>query len=186
VLNHGFVWLLQDHFGRAEGYNIVHADEQFFAPTDGKPLRGLIQARVLHLGAGQGQWAKNGTRVSQLFRALGSSAACTSPSPHFTSLLLVSGLQDHIVGGTLMTMKDTFFTQSEYSRLIYECIAQDCSGSWEIWMEEPTVLKPQKLWTGKQVVCMGRGEACLRVGSRGSSSGERRAAPCCPAVAVPA
>ena len=34
---------LQDHFGRAEGYNIVHADEQFFAPTDGKPLRGLIQ-----------------------------------------------------------------------------------------------------------------------------------------------
>ncbi|KAI3425875.1 hypothetical protein D9Q98_007848 [Chlorella vulgaris] len=93
--------LPQDHFGRAEGYNIVHADEQFFAPTDGKPLRGLIQ--------------------------------------------------DHIVGGTLMTMKDTFFTQSEYSRLIYECIAQDCSGSWEIWMEEPTVLKPQKLWTGKQV-----------------------------------
>jgi hypothetical protein len=35
--------LPQDHFGRAEGYNIVHADEQFFVPTDGKPLRGLIQ-----------------------------------------------------------------------------------------------------------------------------------------------
>ncbi len=34
---------MQDHFGRAEGYNIVHADEQFFVPTDGKPLRGLIQ-----------------------------------------------------------------------------------------------------------------------------------------------
>jgi hypothetical protein len=30
------------------------------------------------------------------------------------------------VGGTLMTMKDTFLTQKEYSRLIYECIAQDC------------------------------------------------------------
>ena len=34
---------MQDHFGRAEGYGIVHADEQFFVPTDGKPLRGLIQ-----------------------------------------------------------------------------------------------------------------------------------------------
>ncbi|KAL4436828.1 hypothetical protein ABPG75_003967 [Micractinium tetrahymenae] len=93
--------LPQDHFGRAEGYNIVHADEQFFVPTDGKPLRGLIQ--------------------------------------------------DHIVAGTLMTMKDTFLTQAEYSKLIYECVAQDCSGSWEVWMEEPTILKPQKLWTGKQV-----------------------------------
>ena len=40
--------------------------------------------------------------------------------------------------------------QSEYSRLVYECIAQDCSGSWDIWLEEPAVLKPQKLWTGKQ------------------------------------
>ncbi|PSC74762.1 beta and beta-prime subunits of DNA dependent RNA-polymerase [Micractinium conductrix] len=93
--------LPQDHFGRAEGYNIVHADEQFFVPTDGKPLRGLIQ--------------------------------------------------DHIVGGTLMTMRDRFFTQAEYSRLIYECVAQDCSGAWDIWMDQPAVLKPQKLWTGKQV-----------------------------------
>lgn len=38
----------QDHFGRAEGYNIVHADEQFFVPTDGKPLRGLIQVSACH------------------------------------------------------------------------------------------------------------------------------------------
>ncbi|EFN50512.1 hypothetical protein CHLNCDRAFT_55800, partial [Chlorella variabilis] len=58
---------------------------------------------------------------------------------------------DHIVGGTLMTMRDTFLTQAEYSRLVYECVAQDCSGSWEVWMEEPALLKPRKLWTGKQV-----------------------------------
>jgi len=30
------------------------------------------------------------------------------------------------VAGTIMTMKDTFLTQAEYSKLIYECIAQDC------------------------------------------------------------
>ena len=28
---------------------------------------------------------------------------------------------------------------------------QDCSGAWDIWMDQPAVLKPQKLWTGKQV-----------------------------------
>ena len=36
--------LPQDALGRAEGYGIVHADHQFMVPTDGKPVRGLIQA----------------------------------------------------------------------------------------------------------------------------------------------
>ena len=75
------------------------------------------------------------------------------------------GLQDHIVAGTLMTMKDRFLTQSEYCQLIYECVAQDCSGSWEVWLDEPAVLKPQKLWTGKQV-----GVGVCRVCSSASSS----------------
>ena len=55
--------------------------------------------------------------------------------------------------------------QAEYSRLVYECVAQDCSGSWDIWMEQPAVLKPQKLWTGKQVRRRRRGRrppACSR------------------------
>ena len=93
--------LPQDHLGRAEGHAIVHADQQFFVPTDGKPLRGLIQ--------------------------------------------------DHIVAGTLMTMRDRFLNQSEYSQLIYECVALDCNGAWDIWMEPPAIMKPCKLWTGKQV-----------------------------------
>jgi DNA-directed RNA polymerase beta' subunit len=38
---------VQDHLGRAEGYNIVHADRQFIVPTDGKPIRGLIQDHVV-------------------------------------------------------------------------------------------------------------------------------------------
>ena len=45
--------LPQDHLGRAEGYGIVHADEQYIVPTDGKPVRGLIQVcgscSALHL-----------------------------------------------------------------------------------------------------------------------------------------
>lgn len=35
--------LPQDNIARAEGYEIVHADEQYIVPTDGKPVRGLIQ-----------------------------------------------------------------------------------------------------------------------------------------------
>jgi len=93
--------LPQDHLGRAEGYDIVHADRQFFVPTDGKPLRGLIQ--------------------------------------------------DHIVAGTLLTMKDRFMTRVEYCQLVYECVAMDCSGGWEVWLEPPAILKPQPMWTGKQV-----------------------------------
>ncbi|KAL4526208.1 hypothetical protein Ndes2437B_g07463 [Nannochloris sp. 'desiccata'] len=93
--------LPQDHLGRAEGYDIVHADRQFFVPTDGKPLRGLIQ--------------------------------------------------DHIVAGTLLTMKDRFMTRVEYCQLVYECVAMDCSGGWEVWLEPPAILKPRPMWTGKQV-----------------------------------
>ncbi|GFH21937.1 DNA-directed RNA polymerase subunit, partial [Haematococcus lacustris] len=37
----------QDQLGRAEGYTIVHADHQFIVPTDGKPIRGLIQDHVV-------------------------------------------------------------------------------------------------------------------------------------------
>lgn len=37
--------LPQDYHGRAEGYEIVHADHQYIVPTDGKPIRGLIQVR---------------------------------------------------------------------------------------------------------------------------------------------
>lgn len=39
--------LPQDNLARAEGYEIVHADEQYIVPTDGKPVRGLIQVSFL-------------------------------------------------------------------------------------------------------------------------------------------
>ena len=39
----------QDNLGRAEGYGIVHADQQYIVPTDGKPIRGLIQVGELHV-----------------------------------------------------------------------------------------------------------------------------------------
>ena len=36
----------QDFHGRAEAYRIMHADQQYLVPTDGKPIRGLIQDHI--------------------------------------------------------------------------------------------------------------------------------------------
>ena len=36
----------QDHLGRAEAYEIMLGDRQYTVPTDGKPLRGLIQDHI--------------------------------------------------------------------------------------------------------------------------------------------
>lgn len=39
--------LPQGQLARAEAYGIVNADEQYLVPTDGRPLRGLIQDHIL-------------------------------------------------------------------------------------------------------------------------------------------
>jgi len=39
----------QDLHARAEGHEIVHADHQYIVPTDGKPIRGLIQVPPPHI-----------------------------------------------------------------------------------------------------------------------------------------
>ena len=94
----------QDHLGRAEGYGIVHSDHQYIVPTDGKPIRGLIQ--------------------------------------------------DHVVAGVLLTERDSFLTRPEFMQLVYNAIAPGRPGikdSADVPLPAPAILKPQPLWTGKQV-----------------------------------
>ncbi|CAM6104025.1 unnamed protein product [Calypogeia fissa] len=106
----------QDELGRAEGYQIVNADEQFVVPTSGNPIRGLIQ--------------------------------------------------DHIVAATLLTKRDTFLTKEMYQQLVYAACVSSKFASFprkkaamglidrdpDIVPVAPAVLKPQRLWTGKQVL----------------------------------
>lgn len=33
----------QDHFGRSEAAELLHTDKSYIVPTDGSPIRGLIQ-----------------------------------------------------------------------------------------------------------------------------------------------
>ncbi|XP_061690930.1 DNA-directed RNA polymerase I subunit RPA1 [Syngnathoides biaculeatus] len=58
-------------------------------------------------------------------------------------------IQDHMVSGTWMTIRGCFVTRDQYTELVYRGLT-DKPG--RIKILPPAILKPQKLWTGKQVV----------------------------------
>ncbi|XP_071384604.1 DNA-directed RNA polymerase I subunit RPA1 [Centroberyx affinis] len=58
-------------------------------------------------------------------------------------------IQDHMVSGTRMTIRSCFFTRDQYTELVYRGLT-DRPG--RVKLLPPAILKPQQLWTGKQVV----------------------------------
>uniref|UniRef100_A0A8C4FFB7 DNA-directed RNA polymerase subunit n=1 Tax=Dicentrarchus labrax TaxID=13489 RepID=A0A8C4FFB7_DICLA len=58
-------------------------------------------------------------------------------------------IQDHMVSGTRMTIRGCFFTRFQYIELVYRGLT-DKPG--RVKLLPPAILKPQQLWTGKQVV----------------------------------
>ncbi|KAM3867222.1 DNA-directed RNA polymerase I subunit RPA1 [Diretmus argenteus] len=58
-------------------------------------------------------------------------------------------IQDHMVSGTRMTIRGCFFTRDQYMELVYRGLT-DRPG--RVTLLPPAMLKPQQLWTGKQVV----------------------------------
>lgn len=77
-------------------------------------------------------------------------------------------IQDHIVSGTLLTKKDTFLTKEEYQELVYSACISSAPATYfkgqsqpkvgviehdrSIITLAPAILKPDPLWTGKQVI----------------------------------
>ncbi|KAJ7566178.1 hypothetical protein O6H91_02G091400 [Diphasiastrum complanatum] len=74
-------------------------------------------------------------------------------------------IQDHIVGASLLTKRDTFLTKEEYQQLVYTACVSMASGRFTkkslvgvaeydipISPVAPAIYKPRALWTGKQVV----------------------------------
>lgn len=57
-------------------------------------------------------------------------------------------IQDHMVSGTRMTIRGCFFTRVQYTELVYRGLT-DKQG--RIKLLPPAILKPEQLWTGKQV-----------------------------------
>ncbi|KAM6924020.1 DNA-directed RNA polymerase I subunit RPA1 [Xenentodon cancila] len=58
-------------------------------------------------------------------------------------------IQDHMVSGTRITIRDCFFTREQYTELVYRGLTDKLG---RVKLLAPALLKPQHLWTGKQVV----------------------------------
>uniref|UniRef100_A0AAX7VDN6 DNA-directed RNA polymerase subunit n=1 Tax=Astatotilapia calliptera TaxID=8154 RepID=A0AAX7VDN6_ASTCA len=71
------------------------------------------------------------------------------PSPLCAEAPLSGLIQDHMVSGTRMTIRGCFFTKDQYTELVYRGLT-DKPG--RVKLLPPAILKPQQLWTGKQVV----------------------------------
>ncbi|NXI46308.1 RPA1 polymerase, partial [Galbula dea] len=58
-------------------------------------------------------------------------------------------IQDHMVSGVSMTIRGCFFTREQYMELVYRGLTNQKG---RIKTFPPAIMKPQRLWTGKQVV----------------------------------
>uniref|UniRef100_A0A672TGP9 DNA-directed RNA polymerase subunit n=1 Tax=Strigops habroptila TaxID=2489341 RepID=A0A672TGP9_STRHB len=58
-------------------------------------------------------------------------------------------IQDHMISGVSMTIRGCFFTREQYMELVYRGLT-DKKGRIKVF--PPAIMKPQQLWTGKQVV----------------------------------
>lgn len=63
-------------------------------------------------------------------------------------------IQDHISMGVQLCNRDTFFTREDYQQLLYACLRPESNHTTTGSLESipPAILKPQPLWTGKQVI----------------------------------
>ncbi|KAF7168568.1 hypothetical protein CNMCM6106_003706 [Aspergillus hiratsukae] len=90
-------------------------------------------------------------------------------------------IQDHISMGVWFTCRDAFFEEEDYHELLYSCLRPENSHTIteRIQLVEPTLLKPKRLWTGKQVITtilkniMPPGRAGLNLKSKSSTPGDR-------------
>ena len=58
-------------------------------------------------------------------------------------------IQDHVIAGVKMTIRGRFFTKSQYQKHVFNALV-DFPG--KIKTLPPAIIKPQELWSGKQVV----------------------------------
>lgn len=63
--------------------------------------------------------------------------------------LLIAATQDFITGGYLLTRKDVFFQKDQVKLAL--CFLVGSDASLNVTLPTPAILKPVKLWTGKQI-----------------------------------
>ncbi|XP_044737511.1 DNA-directed RNA polymerase I subunit RPA1 [Chrysoperla carnea] len=60
-------------------------------------------------------------------------------------------IQDHIIAGVKLTIRDKLFNKFDYQQFIYHALSS-LSRSNNIKLLSPCIVKPQKLWSGKQII----------------------------------
>jgi DNA-directed RNA polymerase I subunit RPA1 len=66
-------------------------------------------------------------------------------------------IQDHVTAAVRMTSKDTFLTKEDFQQLVYIAVSglpgtEIINETDDIRLPPPTIFKPKRLWTGKQVI----------------------------------
>ena len=64
--------------------------------------------------------------------------------------LLIAATQDFITGGYLLTQRDEFLTKEKAMQLA-TCMLSGPDSNMEIELPPPAIMKPRRLWTGKQI-----------------------------------
>jgi DNA-directed RNA polymerase III subunit RPC1 len=64
--------------------------------------------------------------------------------------LLIAATQDFITGGYLLTQRDEFLTKEKAMQLA-ACMLAGPDSNLDIELPPPAILKPRRLWTGKQI-----------------------------------
>jgi len=67
--------------------------------------------------------------------------------------LMIAATQDFLTGGYLLTQKDAFFDRGQICQIITQILC-GADQSLPVHLPPPTIIKPQALWTGKQVFSM--------------------------------
>ncbi|OAF69847.1 DNA-directed RNA polymerase I largest subunit [Intoshia linei] len=60
-------------------------------------------------------------------------------------------IQDHIVAGTLFSIRGKFFDRVLYHKFVYVALA-DFIGKEKIKLINPSIIKPKELWSGKDII----------------------------------
>lgn len=64
--------------------------------------------------------------------------------------ILIAAIQDFITGAYLLTQKDEFLTKEQVMQLV-ACFLVDDDVNLRIELPRPAIIKPRRLWTGKQI-----------------------------------
>eukprot|EP00400_MALV-I_sp_L67-5_P000045 gene45-703_t len=122
----------QDYLAWAECYNIMLPDYQYLVPTSGGPLRGIIQDHVA-----------SGVFLTQRSTFLTKDQVC--------HLLYVGLAADTEIP---ITREITKFKETGKIRIHPEEVEAKHQDHFDFILDPPAILKPERRWTGKQVVSM--------------------------------